>query len=252
MTSQDPVTSKSHTFQDHHGDVRSRLAAECRAGGPFPVSWHFSDCSPAFSCLTVSFVPSFFLFFWDWEVSVSFSCLTSLFVCARAGAFLFCSGWRLDFPAPFSLLSTFPSKNTQALRVLIAGWFTCHMYNLTKWKCDSDAAMSEYKLPTAASLLSRWLRCWRAASQQLIDRWRTRSWNQRSRMKTTRTPLPHCRFKKSRQASPSLWTDKAKSPYACRFASTSNDHSISEGETELQTFQGDTHIANRKDQATEH
>ena len=29
--------------------------------------------------------------------------------------------------------------------------------------------MSEYKRPTVASLLSRWLRCWRAASQQLID-----------------------------------------------------------------------------------
>ena len=29
-------------------------------------------------------------------------------------------------------------------------------------------------------------------------------------------------------------------------ASTSNDHSISNGETELETFQGDTHIANRK------
>ena len=27
MTSQDPVTSKSHTFQDHHGDVRSCLRA---------------------------------------------------------------------------------------------------------------------------------------------------------------------------------------------------------------------------------
>ena len=29
--------------------------------------------------------------------------------------------------------------------------------------------MSGYKRPTVASLLSRWLRCWRAASQQLID-----------------------------------------------------------------------------------
>ena len=143
---------------------------------PFPVSLFLS--------LLLSF------FFWDWEVSVSFYCLTSLFVCAHAQAYLFCSGWRLDFPAPFSLLSTFPSKNTQAWRVLIAGWFLRHMYSLTKWKCDSDAVMLEYKLPTRtdASLLSRWLRCLRAASQQLIDRWRTRSWNPRSRMKTTRTP----------------------------------------------------------------
>ena len=50
-------------------------------------------------------VSLFLSFFWDWEVSVSFFCLTSLFVCARARAFLFCSGWLLDFPAPFSLLS---------------------------------------------------------------------------------------------------------------------------------------------------
>ena len=70
--------------------------------------------------------------------------------------------------------------------------------------------------------------------------------------KQQEAPLPHCRFEKSRQASPSLWTDKAKLPCACRFASTSNDHSISDGETELETFQGDTHIANRKDQATKY
>ena len=33
-----------------------------------------------------------------------------------------------------------------------------------------------------------------------------------------------------------MCTDKAKSPCACRFASTSSDHSISDGETELETF----------------
>ena len=38
----------------------------------------------------------------------------------------------------------------------------------------------------------------------------------------------------------------------CMPGSTSNDHSISNGETELETFQGDTYIANRKDQATEY
>ena len=62
-----------------------------------------------------------------------------------------------------------PQKNTEAWRVLTAGWFLCYMYSLTKWKCDSDTVMSEYKRPTVASLLSRWLRCWRLASQQLID-----------------------------------------------------------------------------------
>ena len=34
-------------------------ATECRVRGPFPVSWHFPDCSPAFPCLTVSFFLSF-------------------------------------------------------------------------------------------------------------------------------------------------------------------------------------------------
>ena len=48
MTSQDPVTSKSHI---------SKITMEMcgRVRGPFPVSWHFPDCSPAFPCLTVSF-----------------------------------------------------------------------------------------------------------------------------------------------------------------------------------------------------
>ena len=67
MTSQDPVTSKSHTFQDHHGDVRSRLLALRARRDRVPRartvscfwSWHFPDCSPAFPCLTVSFFLSF-------------------------------------------------------------------------------------------------------------------------------------------------------------------------------------------------
>ena len=104
MTSQDPVTSKSHTFQNHHGDVRSRLRAR-RDRIPrgrtvcFFLAFFGLFPSPSLS-------HCFFLSFWDWEVSaaVSFSCLTSLFVCARARAFLLCCGWLLDFPAPFSLL----------------------------------------------------------------------------------------------------------------------------------------------------
>ena len=174
MTSQDPVTSKSHTFQDHHGDVRSRLsesATECRAGGRFPVSWLFFGLFPGLSlshCFFLSFF--FFLIFWDWEVSVSFSCLTSLsFVCAHARHF--CSvvvGFSISQPLFSQLKMSSPYKNTQAWRVLTAGWFLRHnMYCLTKWKCDSDAVMSEYKRPTVASLLSRWLRSWKAASQQL-------------------------------------------------------------------------------------
>ena len=70
----------------------------------FLFSWLFRTVPRPFP---VSLFLSFFLsfFFLDWEVSVSFSCLTSFFVCARAQAFLFCSGWLLDFPAPLSLLS---------------------------------------------------------------------------------------------------------------------------------------------------
>ena len=89
-------------FQDHHGDVRSRLRARMPRGRTVSCFLAFFGLFPRLS-LSHSFFLSFF--FWDWEVSVSFSCLTSLFVCARARAFLFCSGWLLDFPAPFSLLS---------------------------------------------------------------------------------------------------------------------------------------------------
>ena len=242
MTSQDPVTSKSHTFQDHHGDVRSRLRVrrdrELR-GRTVPVSWLFFGLFPGLSrsyCFFLSF------FFWDWEVSVSFSCLTSLFVCARARAFLFRSGWLLDFPAPrfpssqyVIPLENYTSMTSVDCRVISSS----HVYSLTKWKCDSDAVMSEYKRPTVASLLSTEVAPLLEGSKPTAHRSRrvggreagifAHEWKQQE------APLPHCRFEKSRQASPSLWTDKAKSPCACRFASTSNDHSISDGETELET-----------------
>ena len=260
MTSQDPMTSKSHTFQHHHGDVRSRLSetrlSAALADPRFPFLGFFRTVPRHFPVsLFLSFFLFFFLIFWDSEVSVSFSCLTSLFICARARAFLFCSGWLQRFPSPFSLLSIchpLTEKNTQAWRVLTAGWFLRHMYSLTKWKCDSDAVMSEYKRPTVASLFSRWLRCCMLEGSKPTAPSRSRDVGGREagihahEWKQQEAPLPHCRFEKSRQASPSLWTDKAKSPCACRFASTSNDHSISNGETELETFQGDTHIANRK------
>ena len=75
---------------------------------------------------------------------------------------------------------------------------------------------------TAASLLSRWLRCWRAASQQLIDPATLADAKLESTLmhewKQQEAPLPHCRFEKSRQASPSLWTDKAKSPCVWLYA----------------------------------
>ena len=51
-------------------------------------------------------------------------------------------------------------------------------------------------------------------------KFRTRSWNPCSRMKTTRSFVTHCGFEQWRQASPSLWTDNhsfgKKSRQECR------------------------------------
>ena len=118
--------------------------------------------------------------------------------------------------------------------------------------------MSEYKRPTVASLLSRWLRCWsrgqQANSSSIPRRWRTRSWNPRSCTNENNKKLRSliADLKSHVKLAFPCELNKAKSPCVCRFASTSNDHSISDGETELETFQGDTHIANRRDQAAEY
>ena len=111
--------------------------------------------------------------------------------------------------------------------------------------------MSEYKRLTVVSLLSRRLRCWRAASQQLIDRVTladvkleldAHEWKQQEAPLYLIADLnSHVKL-----ALPCELT-RQKPPRACRFASTSNDHSISDSETELETFQGDTHISKRKD-----
>ena len=173
MTSQDPVTSKSHTFQDHHGNVRSRLqlrarrdrVTECRTGGPFAVSWHFSDCSPAFPCLTVSFFLSFFeieRFQFPFLVSLLF-----LFVLVHGH---FCSvvvGFSIS-QAPFpSSQHVIPSEKYTSMtsvdcRVISSSHVQFDEIKVRLWR-------SYVKRPTVASLLSRWLRCCRAASQQLID-----------------------------------------------------------------------------------
>ena len=108
MTSQDPVTSKSHTFQDHHGDVRSRPRQSAACADRFLFLGIFRTVPRPFP---VSLFLSFFLLRLR-GFSFLFFCLTSLFVCARARAFLFCSGWLLDFPAPFSLRQyVIPSEN---------------------------------------------------------------------------------------------------------------------------------------------
>ena len=115
--------------------------------------------------------------------------------------------------------------------------------------------MSEYKRPTVASLLSRWLRCWRAASQQLIDPATLAD----AKLESTLTNENNKKLRsliadlKShvKLALPCELTRQNRHVYA-GLPPTSNDHSIPDGETELETFQGDTHIANRKDQATEY
>ena len=65
MTSQELVPSKSHTSQDHHGDLRSRLQR---------ASWDarlLRGWAVSLFCLSTFFK----------EVLVSFSCLTPVFVC---------------------------------------------------------------------------------------------------------------------------------------------------------------------------
>ena len=114
--------------------------------------------------------------------------------------------------------------------------------------------MSEYKRPTVASLLSRWLRCWRAASQQLIDPATLAD----AKLESTLTNENNKKLRslvadlKShvKLALPCELTGQNRHMYAGlprRRTTTRSD-----GETELETFQGDTHIANRKDQATEY
>ena len=187
--------------------ARARDATKCRAGGPFPVNFlaFFRTVLPRpfpVPCLTVSFFLSCFLFFcvtfWDWEVSVSFSCLTSLFVCARARAFLFCSGWLLDFPAP-----PFPPLNMSSLRKIQKHdecWLQGDFFvRCTVWRNES-ATLTQLCQNTS---VRRFQVCFRGgsaaggqqanSSESIPRRWRMRSWNPRSRMKTTRsstTSLP--------------------------------------------------------------
>ena len=229
-------------------------ATECRVRGPFPVSWHFPDCSPAFPCLTVSFFLSFEIERFQFPFFVA---LLFLFVLVHGH---FCSvvvGFSISQPPFPSCQYVIPSeKYTSMTSVDCRVISSLHVqFNEMKVRLG-HSYMSEYKRSTVASLLSRWLRCWRQASQQLTDPATLADAKLESTLmhewKQQEARLPHCRFEKSRQASPPLWTDKAKSPCVCRFASTSNDHSISDGETELETFLGDTHIANRRDQAAEY
>ena len=163
------MTSKSHTFQDHHGDVRSHLRAKrdrVPHGRTVPCFLAFFGLIPGFSLSHSSCLCEIERFQFPFLVSPRL-----LFLFVRARAFLFCSGWLLEFPAPFSLLSIcHPLRKIHKHdECWLQGDFlvTCTVW--TKWKCDTDAFLSEYKRSVVASLLLRQLRCRRAASQQLID-----------------------------------------------------------------------------------
>ena len=231
MTSQDPVTSKSHTFQDHHGDVRSSQLRARRDRVPrgrtvsCSVLAFFGLMFPGLS-LSHCFFLSFFLFeierfHFPFLVSLLF-----LFVLVHGH---FCSvvvGFSTSQP-PFPSsqyvipLEKYTSMTSVDCRVISSSHVQFDEMKVRIWRSyvriqASDGCKSAFEV---APLL--------AASQQLIDPAtladaklvHAHEWKQQE------APLPHCRFEKSRQASPSLWTDKAKSPCACRFASTSNDHS---------------------------
>ena len=102
MTSQDPVTSKSHTFQDHHGDVRSRETRQSAAlADRFPFLGFFRTVPRPFP---VSLFLSFFLFFfYFFEIQrFQFPFLVSLLFLFVLVHGHFCSvvvGFN-DFPAP--------------------------------------------------------------------------------------------------------------------------------------------------------
>ena len=190
MTSQDPVTSKSHTFQNHHGDVRLRLRARRDRVPRGRTVCFFLAFFGLFPSLSLSHC--FFLSFWDWEVSaaVSFSCLTSLFVCARARAFLLCCGWLLDFPAPFSLLWICHSRGK--IHMHDECWLQGDFFvTCTVWRNES-ATLTQLCQNTSVRRLQVCFRGGSAAggqqaSRSIPRRWRTRSWNPRLRLKTTRT-----------------------------------------------------------------
>ena len=227
MTSQDPVTSKSHTFQNHYGDVRSRLRARRDRPARTDRLLFLGIFRTVPQPFPVSLFLSFFLSFWDWEVSAAVSFFLSHF------SFCLCSGisallWLASrFPSSLfpPLNISFPWKNTHAWRVLTAGWFLRHMYSLTKWKCDTESSYVRIQASDGCKFAfeaAPLLEDSKPAAHRSRDVGGREAGIHAYDWKQQEPPLPHCRFEQSRKAGPSLWTDKAKPPCACRFASTSN------------------------------
>ena len=112
MTSQDPVTSKSHTFQGHHGDVRSRSEkATDRLLSNF--LGHFSDGSRPFP---VSLFLSFFLRLRGFSFSFLFLSHFSFCLCSCTGISVLL--WLASrFPRPlFPPLNIIPLEKYTCMR----------------------------------------------------------------------------------------------------------------------------------------
>ena len=135
------MTSKSHTFQDHHGDVQSRLSSRARrdrAREPRrrTVSFFLAFFQTVPRPFPVSLFLSFFLIFESERFQFPFLVsLLFLFVLVH-GHFcsLFCSGWLLDFQAPFLSsqyvlpLENYTSMTSVDCRVISSS----RVYSLTK------------------------------------------------------------------------------------------------------------------------
>ena len=217
MTSQDTVTSKSHTFQDHHGDVRYRVwerdATECRVGGPFPVSWHFPDSSPPFPCLTVAFFLSFFLLRLRGFSFLFFVSLLFLFVLVHGH---FCSvvvGFSIPQPPFPSSQYVIPSEK---IHMHDECWLQGDFFvTCTVWRNES-ATLTQLCQNTSVRRLQVCFRGGSAAGGHHAAATAHRSRDVGGReagihaheWKRQEAPLPHCLFEKSHQASPS--SDKAK------------------------------------------
>ena len=160
MTSQDPVASKSHTFQNHHGDVwsRRRLRATRVLRG-LTVSCFLAFFQTVPRSFPVSLFLSFFHSFWDGEVSVSFSWLLFLFVLVHR---YFCSvvvGFSISQP-PFPSsqyhehvipLEKYTSMTSADCRVISSSHVQFDEMKVRLWRCyvriqASDGCKSAFEV----------------------------------------------------------------------------------------------------------
>ena len=213
----------------------ARRDSECRAGGPFP-GLAFFGLFPGLSSLFLSF-----FLFWDWEVSVSFSCLTSLFVCARARAFLFCSGWLLRFPSPLFLLSIYHPQYTSMTsadcRVISSSHVQFDGMKVRLWR-------SYVRIQASDGFKSAFEEAPLEGSKPTAHRSRNVGGREAGihahEWKQQEAPLPHCRFEKSRQASPCELTRQNRHVHAGLPRRRTTTRSPTVRLNSVETLQGDT------------